>query len=134
LKNIVIKVGDEWVAWNCSEEPQSIFLDTMAVDVTRGEGYSKIPPEFIESVLPDTIRVQSIVPDCPAYTCGEVYFCSALKTWVLQVQTRTGLFRRNARKATVRIEAVKRFAAPRWDRFTKAQKESNDFFWSQAKP
>lgn len=132
-KLAITRYKDKWIGWHCSEEPQSMFYDTLDISLISNEGYRKIPPKMVASVIPKSMKVVSATPSAPARISSVIYYSEGLKEWIVQVKTRPCLFKPSPLKATIRYGGIRRNSSPRWERFSEQIKLLNDMFWSQAR-
>lgn len=131
-KFAVVKAGDRWLGWQCSEEPGGTFHDTMTVLMEGNEGYRRVDPKFYKSVEPGSLRVYSALPDVPCRVSSFVFSNpSQSDSPVIQVRSR-GF--RKPKVVTVRVQGRRRGSLPRWTRFQEWHKDLNDLFWGLAVP
>ena len=131
-KLAIVPFRGEHIGWNCSEEPEAKFFDTVEVFFDGKEAYSCVDPEVINSVHPETLRVLSVNPDFPARTAGMIYFVPSIDRWVIRVDSKPFLLKKRPTKALVRIEGVAKHSEEKWRRFTPQQAHVNNLFWSAA--
>lgn len=129
-KNAITRVKDRWIGWICSEQPEPIFSDTLEVKMNRSEEFCLLKPKFLSSVYPDSIFVDSAMPDTPCRVAANTFMLSDEPQ--LRVAVKTGFLQKKPSKVTIRISGVRRSGHSRWQRFPKAIMELNNAFWSQA--
>lgn len=132
-KAAITPYRDRYITWYCGEEPVPMFRDTFEVTLNKkGFGALRLPSEFVQSVDPDTLRVTSIVPDQPSYTCGTILKRGEL--WAVFIRTKKmGLFSRKASTAVVRVHGQRKDApTDKWGERNFDQFLENETFWRQA--
>jgi len=132
-KAAIVPFRDEFIQWNCSEEPVPLFLDTVDVPLEGGEGFVWLDDFVVQGVVPRTLRVNSVIADSPAFLSAAVCKSSREDRYFLHVVARKRLFSRPPKEATVRIEGVRaNVSFARWNRASEDHASQNAVFYGQA--
>ena len=119
----------------CVESPEVWFEDIITVPVTTREQYIAIDPLFCETVIQHTMRVTSVVYDCPA-TPGAKVIPRNPEQHLSQVFLQTvpvGAVARFPQTVTITVRGIRNGReGQRFKQFTNDQMERNAAFWRSA--
>lgn len=131
-KSAMVQVGEEWVAYHCSEEPFARFSDTIEVTLEKGVVWAPLPQEIVESMEENSIVVTSALPDKLAYISACVIKLDGV--WGIWVEARRLWWFGMPKQVVVRIEGRRKgFAPARWARYSEEQFQHNLDFWDLAR-
>ena len=129
VKSAIVRACGAWIGWFCIERPVPMFTDVIEVPIEPfGEGDAMLPPEFLESCDPETIRAVS-VDVSGAWARVGMLGSRSVAAVVVECPQGQPL----PERALVTIEGRRRGVHPaRWRRFTRAQKDANNRFYGRA--